>query len=149
MPVPSQGGHIFIKRGILMTKSISSSTRSRALVRRETLSSYLFLLPCLVFFIGFVVFPMGLCLYNSFFDYSSTNFDFIGFDNYFKAFSDPVFIKALWNTVLIVVVSVPAVMVFSLWVGASIYKLKPISQSFYRCIFYLPVVTGTVAVTVV
>lgn len=132
-----------------MTQRKKVTGRSKALRRRETFSSYMFLLPCLIFFVGFVVVPMGLCLFNSFFHYTSTDFSFIGLQNYTKAFTDPIFIKALWNTVLIVVVSVPAVMIFSLWVSSVIYKLRPISRSFYRCIFYLPVVTGTVAVTVV
>ena len=53
------------------------------------------------------------------------------------------------NTVIIVVVSVPAVCVFSLWVGARIYNMKNWACSAFRVIFYLPVVTGSVAVTVV
>lgn len=74
---------------------------------------------------------------------------FVGFANYIEMWNDKTFWQGFWNTVLIVVVSVPAVTAFSLWVGNSIYKMKPIPRSFYRCVFYLPVVTGTVAVTVV
>ena len=132
-----------------MAKQPRYGSSSRAIVRRETISAYLFLLPCLVFFIGFVVIPMVMCLVTSFFNYTMTDFAFVGFKNYIELFTDPVFIKSLWNTILIVVVSVPAVMVFSLWVGSSIYQMKEIPRSIYRCIMYLPVVTGTVAVTVV
>ena len=64
-------------------------------------------------------------------------------------FQDDIFIKALANTVLIVVVAVPTVTAFSLWVSSVIYKMNGALCSFFRCIFYLPVVTGTVAVTVV
>ena len=35
---------------------------SRALVRRETTSAYLFLLPSLIFFVTFVVVPMFICV---------------------------------------------------------------------------------------
>ena len=35
--------------------------RSSALVRRETFASYCFLLPSLIFFLGFVIYPMILC----------------------------------------------------------------------------------------
>ena len=48
-----------------------------------------------------------------------------------------------------VVVAVPSVTAFSLWVSSAIYKMKAFSRSFFRCVFYLPVVTGSVAVTVV
>ena len=42
--------------------------RSSALVRRETFASYCFLLPSLIFFLGFVIYPMILCVVTSFFD---------------------------------------------------------------------------------
>lgn len=125
------------------------SGMSPALVRRETRSAYLFLLPSLVFFLGFVVVPMGICLVSSFFDYTMDRFDFVGFANYKELFSDPIFITAMKNTALIVLVSVPAVTAFSLWVASSIYNLTSGLRSFFRIVFYIPVVTGTVAVTVV
>ena len=40
------------------------TTRSKELVRRETASAYMFLLPSLVFFIGFVIIPMIICIYG-------------------------------------------------------------------------------------
>lgn len=121
----------------------------KSLTRRETISAYLFLAPALVFFVGFVIVPMVMCLVTSFFNYSMTEFAFVGFDNYKEMFQDDIFMKALANTVLIVVVAVPAVTAFSLWVSSAIYKMNGALCSFFRCIFYLPVVTGTVAVTVV
>lgn len=132
-----------------MASNAAVSKRSKVLVRRETFSAYMFLLPTLIVFVGFVIVPMVLCLFNSFFNYTSTTFEFIGLTNYVKMFSDAVFIRALLNTLLIVVISVPVVTVFSLWVGSVIYKMSAKWTSFMRCIFYLPVVTGTVAVTVV
>lgn len=39
---------------------------SHNLMHKETIVSYLFLLPALLFFIGFVLLPMGLGLYTSF-----------------------------------------------------------------------------------
>lgn len=123
--------------------------RSRVLVMRETRAAYLFLLPALIFFVGFVIAPMILCLITSFFNYTMTDFSFVGIQNYIEMFNDPIFRKALVNTVIIVVVAVPTVTIFSLWVAASIYKMNAFSRSFFRCVFYLPVVTGTVAVSVV
>ena len=131
---------------------IGETPRSRALVRRETFSAYMFLLPSLVFFIGFVIIPMILCIYTSFFDSTmgkNTQDVFIGLANYKELWQDPIFIKALKNTIIIVVVSVPVVCIFSLWVSAAIYNLKGPVLSALRVIFYLPVVTGSVAVTVV
>lgn len=126
------------------------SKRSRALMRRETISAYLFLLPSLIFFVGFVLVPMGICLVYSLLDYNLAGVQgFSGLENYVRMFQDKTFLQSLWNTIVIVLVSVPAVTAFSLWVGSAIYPMHAAWRSFYRCVFYLPVVTGTVAVTVV
>ena len=111
-----------------------NTLRSRELMMREARTAYLFLLPCLIFFVGFVVFPMFICIF-----YSLTNANM----------NAKAFLEALRNTFVIVIVSVPAVCAFSLWVSSAIYKLSGPVLSTFRCIFYLPVVTGSVAVTVV
>jgi len=125
---------------------------SRALARRENIAGYLFMLPSLIFFVGFVVIPMIICVYTSFLDSNmnqNTPDVFVGLANYVELWQDAVFIKALKNTFLIVFVSVPVVCVFSLWVASAIYRMRDSVMSFFRIIFYLPVVTGSVAVTVV
>ena len=133
-----------------VAKKQSEPKMSRALVRQETIAGYLFLLPSLIFFIGFVIYPMVMCIFTSFFDSSMNRADvFIGLQNYVELFHDSVFLGALRNTLIIVVVSVPITCIFSLWVASVIYRLRDVYTSFYRCVFYLPVVTGSVAVTVV
>ncbi len=127
-----------------------SNSMSKALVRRETISGYAFMLPSLIFFVGFVIYPMIQCVFTSFFDATMNREDiFIGFGNYVELFQDKVFLGALKNTVIIVVVSVPVTCIFSLWVSSVIYNLSGPACSTFRCIFYLPVVTGSVAVAVV
>lgn len=132
------------------TVALEQHKRSSALVWRETVASYLFLLPSLVFFVGFVIYPMILCVVTSFFDSTMNRADiFVGLANYKELFSDPIFLGALRNTFVIVVVSVPVTCVFSLWVSSAIVDLPEWATSLFRCVFYLPVVTGSVAVTVV
>ena len=125
--------------------------RSMVLQRRETMVSYLFLLPALCFFVGFVITPMAMGVITSFTNASFANpkGTFVGFENYIRLFKDKIFLKSAVNTVIIVAVSVPAVTAFSLWVGSSIYRMRSGIRSFFRCVFYLPVVTGSVAVVVV
>ena len=131
----------------------SSAPMSRALQRREDVAGYLFMLPSLIFFVGFVIIPMFICIFTSL---TASNMNdttmfgqFVGLKNFAKLFEDKVFQKGLVNTFIIVIVSVPTVCAFSLWVGSAIYKLNNVALSAFRCIFYLPVVTGSVAVTVV
>ena len=112
----------------------------------------MFLLPSLVFFLAFVIVPMVLCVYTSFFDSTmgkETRDVFIGFGNYIELFRDSVFLRALKNTIIIVVVSVPITCIFSLWISSAIYQMPGKLLSFFRIVFYLPVITGSVAVTVV
>ena len=130
----------------------STNSMSRALVRRETIAGYLFMLPSLFFFLTFVIYPMIMCVWTSLFD-STMGKDvqdvFIGLANYVELWQDPVFLRGLKNTLIIVVVSVPAVCIFSLWVSSVIYQMKDWACSIFRVVFYLPVITGSVAVTVV
>lgn len=126
---------------------------SRALQRRENIAGYLFMLPSLIFFAGFVIIPMVICILTSLTDANmhdqSVLGNFIGLKNFVELWQDETFLAALRNTFVIVLVSVPTVCAFSLWVGSAIYKMKYAALSAFRCIFYLPVVTGSVAVTVV
>lgn len=131
-------------------KRVAVNKNSRRLMVHETVASYLFLAPFLIFFVMFVVYPMIMCLYTSFFDATMGREDiFVGFQNYNTLFHDPIFWKALWNTLIIVIVSVPVTCAFSLWVASAISKMHVAATSAFRCIFYLPVVTGSVAVTMV
>ena len=133
-----------------MRSEVKPSKRSRVLVRKETTAAYVFLLPSLIFFLGFVIFPIILCVWTSFFDSTMNAKDvFIGLANYKELFQDKIFLGALKNTFIIVVVSVPFTCVFSLWVASVIVDLKGWATSLFRIVFYLPVVTGSVAVTVV
>ena len=134
----------------MSTKTVKLSKTTRRLVLQENIAAYLFLLPFLIFFVGFVLYPMFMCVYTSFFDANMGKEDvFIGFANYQELMNDPIFWTALRNTMVIVLVSVPVTCAFSLWVANIISKMNVAATSAFRCIFYLPVVTGSVAVTVV
>ncbi len=122
---------------------------SHAIQRQIDRTSYLFLLPMLLFFVSFVIIPMGMGIITSFFNYTMSSFQFIGLKNYIELFNDPKFLRSFWNTFVIVVVTVPAVTVFSLWVSSIIYDKNAWVTSSFRGVFYLPVVTGTVPVVVV
>lgn len=116
---------------------------------RETLVSYAFLAPALIFFFLFVIYPMASGIFTSLFNYTLKKFEFVGLQNYINLFQDQIFWKSLMNTLIIVVGSVPIVVLFALFVSITIYQKKSGVRSFFRGVFYLPVVTGTVAVTVV
>ena len=83
--------------------------RMSAMRRNEAIAGYLFMLPSLFFFLVFVIYPMFMCIYTSLFDSNmgkNTVDVFIGLNNYKELFGDEVFLGALRNTIVIVVVSV-------------------------------------------
>lgn len=116
---------------------------------RQWLTSYLFLLPALLFFVLFVAYPMVRGIYMSFFDYNITSFKFIGLENYKTLWHDKTFHKSMINTILIVIVAVPITIGFSIFVSMNIYKRSEFMRSLFRGIYYLPAVTSVVSVTVV
>lgn len=116
---------------------------------KQWVVSYLFLLPALTFFILFVVYPMIRGVYMSFYDYNITSFTFIGLENYKTLLHDTTFHKSLRNTIVLVAVAVPIIIVFSIFVSMTIYKKSEFIRSLFRGIFYLPAVTSVVSVTVV
>ena len=134
----------------MVKTKVQYSQKQRKLVMQENIAAYLFLLPFLAFSVGFVLYPMFMCVYTSFFDATMGREDiFVGLKNYQDLFQDSVFWIALRNTMVIVLVSVPITCIFSLWVASAISKMPVAATSAFRCIFYLPVVTGSVAVTMV
>ena len=83
---------------------------SRALQRRENIAGYLFMLPSLIFFAGFVIIPMFICILTSLTNANmhdqSVLGSFIGLKNFVDLWQDKTFLDALRNTFVIVVVSV-------------------------------------------
>ncbi|QJC53523.1 sugar ABC transporter permease [Paenibacillus albicereus] len=116
---------------------------------RDWLTSYLFVLPALGFFLLFVAYPMLKGIYISFFHYSLSRFDFAGLDNYRFLLQDSGFRKSMLNTILIVLIAVPVVIGFSLFVSMAVYRKQEWVRSLFRGIFYLPAVSSVVSITVV
>ncbi|MCD6301409.1 MAG: sugar ABC transporter permease, partial [Staphylothermus sp.] len=68
----------------------------------------LFLLPALILYSIFEVFPILYSIFISFFKWHiAGDLTFVGLGNYQKMFSDPVFIIALKNTFIYTIVTVP------------------------------------------
>ncbi len=117
--------------------------------RRDNTSGLLFLLPTLLFFGTFVLYPMLKGIYLSFFRFRGRNITFIGMDNYKNLLTDKIFIKSLTNTTLITGIAVPIVIVFSLFVAINIYNKSATVRSFFRGVFYIPAISSVVSITVV
>ncbi len=112
-------------------------------------SAYLFILPIMIFFSTFVLYPMAKGIYLSLFRFRGRNTTFVGLKHYIDLFSDDVFIKSTTNTVIITMIAVPIVVAFSIFVAINIYERSALVRSIFRGIFYIPAISSVVSVTVV
>lgn len=118
-------------------------------LRLESFSGYLFILPWLVGFLAFTILPMLASVW-----YSLTEYDildspkFIGFGNFASMMKDPLFWKSLRVTFVYAFFSVPARLVFALFVAMLLNRDAPFLR-FHQTVFYLPsILGGSIAVAI-
>jgi multiple sugar transport system permease protein len=112
--------------------------------------SYLFIaLPAILFFV-FQLVPVFISFFLSFTSYNVVHSPkFVGLANYKNIlFNDPLFWKAVGNTVLYVIGVVPIGVCVSLLLAVAIdQKIK--FKNLFKSVFFLPTVTAIVAVSVI
>ncbi len=112
---------------------------------------YLFILPSFLHLLIFLLVPLGFSLYLSLTDWRGTNWQnapYIGLSNYEFLLGDRAFWNAMRNTFYYALLSVPGGMIISLLVALAMnQKLRGIY--FFRTLFFLPVISSWVAVSVV
>lgn len=117
--------------------------------RRGSLTPYLFLAPGIVLFAVTVLYPMVQSFRMSFYDWKivgSATSEWLGFDNYARAFADPQFWVAAGNTGFYIVATVIPQIVLGLAVALLLHQRSPV-QPLFRVLYYLPVVTSWVVVS--
>lgn len=147
-----------------MATATAPRQRERAAPRRprrsgrnagEARAGLLLSLPFLVLFAVFTAWPLVQSLFMSFTDMKISDLqtpfavNLVGFENYAKALSDPVFRQGALNTVIFVVAGVPLTMAAALAAAVALDKGIRRFRPVYRVGFYTPVVTSIVAVAVV
>jgi putative chitobiose transport system permease protein len=110
---------------------------------------YLFLLPAAAILVIFFFIPFFQTIYLSFFDYSKDiyNAAYAGLNNYISIIHNPVFYKVMWNTVLYLIVAVPVLAIFPLFLAILInQKIRGITL--YKILIYLPVIVSIVVAAI-
>lgn len=117
--------------------------------RRVSLTPYLFLLPGVMLFGLFILYPIVQAAQMSFYDWNilrGSASEFIGLDNYIRAFEDDRFWLSLSNSGIYMLLTVPPQIILGLAV-AMLLRSKAPAQPLFRVLFYLPVVTSWVVVS--
>ncbi|MBR1618764.1 sugar ABC transporter permease [bacterium] len=110
---------------------------------------YMFLLPAGIVLLIFFFLPFFQTIGLSFFNYSHSIYspDFAGIKNYIEILHNPVFYKVMWNTILYLVVAVPILAIFPLFLAVLInQKIRGITL--YKILIYLPVIVSIVVAAI-
>ena len=120
----------------------------RAERRSEAIAGYVLISIPIVLFLVLNIGQIFYALYISFWDWGTRGpREFLGIGNYQSLLSDPIFWKAIQNTLYYAILVVPLQMVLGLFL-AVIVNQKIRGQTFFRAAFYFPAIASSAAITV-
>jgi len=109
--------------------------------------SYLFILPALVILGAFLLYPALYAFRMSFYDWQVLGeSEFVGLENYRRFFEMPNVRLAVQNTLYYTAINVPGTLFVSLFV-ALLLNAEIRARAWFRVLFYLPVISSDVAVS--
>lgn len=116
---------------------------------KKSIWAYVFLSPVLIGMTIFSIVPIFYSFGMSTYEWIGFRPpEFIGFDNYLQAFGDKELFRTIVNTFRMAILILPASIMLSLLIAVGINHLKR-GKSFFRVIYYLPVVTMPAAIALV
>jgi multiple sugar transport system permease protein len=133
---------------MVATKKMQGRGFGGGRLRKRDLIGWGLMLPSLLLFLFFVWWPLGSNIGLSFF--SSVGFSankFVGFANYATVFQDPIFLKALLNTLKYVGWSLLIGFVIPIFLGLLLSEVVHF-KGFFRTVLYFPSMISGIAVVI-
>lgn len=116
--------------------------------RSEMIAGYVLVAVPMIIFLIFNIGQIFYALYISLFDWGARGAkEFLGTANYTDLLGDPIFQKAITNTLYYAALVVPLQMAIGLFL-AVIVNQKIRGQTFFRAAFYFPAIASSAAITV-
>ncbi|WP_270165352.1 carbohydrate ABC transporter permease [Paenibacillus sp. SYP-B4298] len=108
---------------------------------------YLFALPFVLAYALFQLYPVLYSFYLSLNDWNGVGAKtFIGLKNYIDLFTkDPLFIKSIYNTLIIMVMTVPLLILIGMFLAYTIFNLTR-GRRLFQTVNFLPYITTPVAI---
>lgn len=116
--------------------------------RRKILGWAFIILPVLLIIL-FYFYPMISAFNMSLRSGRGINLEFVGFDNYQRLLSDPVFIQALKNTLIFLIFQVPIMIILAIFFSVILNNKTLKFKGIFRTIVFLPSVTSLVAYSLI
>ena len=114
--------------------------------KKEALQGIIYVLPSFILIMAFCIIPIFMSGYFSFTSYNiMTPPKFVGLENYERVFQDGSVADAAKNTLLYVLMTVPAQTILSLVFAAFLaYKMQNKTGGFLRSVMFIPVIASAV-----
>lgn len=130
-------------------KGLPKRARGSSLGRSDAIWGYLFILPAILLFLAFTAYPLVSAFLISFQKYRPMGSEFVGLANFKGTFDSDLFWKAIWNTVIYTVGSVPVSLIVSFSLATLMSPLRRWAQTFFKAAYYLPVLASGVTLSIV
>ena len=128
---------------------MKNSNINISLKRKIDRQAWYFILPSIILITVFVFYPMLQAFIISLKSGMGNNLSFIGIENYKRLLTDSTFKKALFHTVLYLIVQVPIMVILSLAISSLLNDKKLKARGFFRTAIFLPCVTSLVAYSII
>ncbi len=118
---------------------------------KKDYKAWLYLAPVLILMSIFTFYPLFNTILIAFlkdYNYLTNYYDGYTFENFVTIFNNTKFMRVLWNTVIIVFVSVPISTGLSLLIAVCLNSIKCF-QKVFQTIFFMPYVTNAIAIGMV
>lgn len=130
---------------------IEYSAARKSQNRRRTLWIWLFLMPTVVLYGLYTIYPIIASYWYSLVEWNGFEADqrFVGMKNYQAVFADPMFWSSVKITLIFMLLVAPARIVLSFLLAIVLNSPKLPFATLFRTVYFLPVVTTTAIVGVV
>ncbi len=123
--------------------------RRRFALTRQEKAAFVFVLPLMIPLTLYWIIPSIASLYYSLTNYSVVMpTQWVGLANFSRMAQDGLFLRSMKNTLFYTVGYIPLVIIFGLILALSV-NAGIHGRNFFRVVFYLPVVTSTIALSMV
>lgn len=137
-------------RLICYTKyKMKTAKHNRSLNNRINFQGWLFVIPATILICCMSFYPMIRALILSFQKGVGSNMSWTGADNYARLFHDKVFIQALTNTSIYLILQVPVMIIWALVLATMLNDKNLKFKGFFRTAIFLPCTVSLVAYAII
>ncbi len=130
------------------TMKTKPATNKNSFQRFYDINGWSFVAPAIILVALFMIYPIINSLWISMHSGRGVVVHYVGLGNVQRLFNDPVFIKALLNTFIFLIVQVPIMILLSLSLSSCLNSPKLKYRGLFRLAIFLPCVTSLVAYSI-